>query len=414
MSAAGNASLFPLGNASNRFAQPPWRVAVWSVAYGCVTLVSVFGNLVVIWIIVAHKRMRTVTNSFLLNLAVADASVAALNTPVNLVYAAHGDWYFGDAYCKFHNFFPVASVFASIYSMTAIAVDRYMAIIHPLKPRFSATLTRVVIVCVWGAAVVMAFPLCFYSNTKAVPNRTLCYVDWPRGAIDTFMYHIIVAILVYLLPLVVMAITYSVVGITLWGGGMPGNSSDNYLEQLQAKRKVVKMMMVVVVTFALCWLPYHLFFIITGLYKSLNKRRFIQQVYLAVLWLAMSSSVYNPIIYCCLNSRFRAGFKRVFSWCPFITLSHLDELELKSARFQRNRQSSLFMLTRLDSSVDTHSSHSSRRKSSAASRHSSLSSQPRPSTRLSPNGCKHTPPLNTTPTSAALSQSDARARAATD
>ncbi|KAF5890541.1 neuromedin-K receptor-like, partial [Clarias magur] len=288
MSVAGNASLSPLGKSSNLFAQPPWRVAVWSVAYGCVTLVSVFGNLVVIWIILAHKRMRTVTNSFLLNLALADAAVAALNTPVNFVYAAHGDWYFGDAYCKFHNFFPVASV--------------YMAIIHPLKPRFSATLTRVVIVCVWGAAVVMAFPLCFYSNTRAAPNRTLCYVDWPHGAEDTFMYHIIVAVLVYLLPLVVMAITYSVVGITLWGGGVPGNSSDNHLEQLQAKRKVVKMMVVVVVTFAVCWLPYHLFFIITGVYKSLNKMRFIQQVYLAVLWLAMSSSVYNPIIYCCLNS----------------------------------------------------------------------------------------------------------------
>ncbi|KAB5546772.1 hypothetical protein PHYPO_G00075780 [Pangasianodon hypophthalmus] len=657
MSAAGNASLPPSVNFTNRFAQPPWRVALWSLAYSCVLVVAVFGNLVVIWIIVAHKRMRTVTNYFLLNLAVSDASMAALNTPVNFIYAAHGDWYFGDAYCKFHNFFPVAAVFASIYSMTAIAVDRYMAIIHPLKPRFSATLTRVVIVCVWGAAVALAFPLCFYSKTTPIPKRTLCYVAWPHRRSDAFMYHIIIAVLVYLLPLVVMAITYSMVGVTLWGGGMPGNSSDNYLEQLHAKRKVVKMMIVVVVTFALCWLPYHIYFIVTGLYSNISKWKSIQQVYLAVLWLAMSSTVqphhlllpeqqqsqtssahqsliaesnqvteqmrrgvsgalghhpwrvalwslayscvlvvvavfgnlvviwiivahkrmrtvtnyfllnlavsdasmaalntpvnfiyaahgdwyfgdayckfhnffpvaavfasiysmtaiavdivlwlmmsarcfpfilmalngnvlsdvtsclfryhiiiavlvyllplvvmaitysmvvkmmivvvvtfalcwlpyhiyfivtglysniskwksiqqvylavlwlamsstvYNPIIYCCLNSRFRAGFKRAFRWCPFITVSHLDELELKSARFQRNRQSSLFAVTRLESSIDAHSSHtshSSRRKSSAASRHSSLSSQSRLTTRLSLNGCQHTPAINTTPT----------------
>lgn len=111
-------------NYTSQFVQPPWRVALWSVAYSLVLAVAVFGNLIVIWIILAHKRMRTVTNYFLLNLAFSDASMAAFNTLINFVYAAHGEWYFGEAYCKFHNFFPVTSVFASIYSMTAIAVDR--------------------------------------------------------------------------------------------------------------------------------------------------------------------------------------------------------------------------------------------------------------------------------------------------
>lgn len=112
-------------NLTNQFVQPPWRVALWSVAYSSVLAVAVFGNLIVIWIILAHKRMRTVTNYFLLNLAFSDASMAAFNTLINFIYAAHGEWYFGEAYCKFHNFFPVTSVFASIYSMTAIAVDRW-------------------------------------------------------------------------------------------------------------------------------------------------------------------------------------------------------------------------------------------------------------------------------------------------
>lgn len=112
-------------NYTNPFVQPPWRVALWSVAYSFVLAVAVFGNLIVIWIILAHKRMRTVTNYFLLNLAFSDASMAAFNTLINFIYAAHGEWYFGEAYCKFHNFFPVTSVFASIYSMTAIAVDRW-------------------------------------------------------------------------------------------------------------------------------------------------------------------------------------------------------------------------------------------------------------------------------------------------
>lgn len=118
----------PLGNWSssggNQFVQPSWRIALWSLAYGAVVAVAVLGNLIVVWIIVAHKRMRTVTNSFLVNLAVADAAVAAFNTLVNFLYALHGDWYFGEPYCRFQNFFPITAVFASIYSMTAIAVDR--------------------------------------------------------------------------------------------------------------------------------------------------------------------------------------------------------------------------------------------------------------------------------------------------
>ncbi|KPP59308.1 hypothetical protein Z043_122783, partial [Scleropages formosus] len=224
------------GNSTHQFVQPPWRLALWSLAYGLVLAVALVGNLVVIWIIVAHRRMRTVTNYFLLNLAFSDAAMAAFNTLVNFVYAAHGEWYFGDSYCRFHNFFPVAAVFASIYSMSAISVDRYMAIIHPLKPRLSATATKVVILCIWILAVVLAFPLCYYSTTKKLSQRTLCFVAWPRRSSDSFTYHVIVTVLVYMLPLVVMAITYTIVGINLWGAEVPGDSSGNYHEQLRAKR----------------------------------------------------------------------------------------------------------------------------------------------------------------------------------
>ncbi|XP_024597592.1 neuromedin-K receptor [Neophocaena asiaeorientalis asiaeorientalis] len=336
-------------NLTNQFVQPSWRIALWSLAYGVVVAVAVFGNLIVIWIILAHKRMRTVTNYFLVNLAFSDASMAAFNTLVNFIYALHSEWYFGANYCRFQNFFPITAVFASIYSMTAIAVDRYMAIIDPLKPRLSATATKIVIGGIWILAFLLAFPQCLYSKTKVMPGRTLCYVQWPEGPKQRFTYHIIVIIMVYCFPLLIMGITYTIVGITLWGGEIPGDTCDKYHEQLKAKRKVVKMMIIVVVTFAICWLPYHIYFILTAIYQQLNRWKYIQQVYLASFWLAMSSTMYNPIIYCCLNKRFRAGFKRAFRWCPFIKVSSYDELELKTTRFHPTRQSSLYTVTRMES-----------------------------------------------------------------
>uniref|UniRef100_A0A803VSB5 Substance-P receptor n=1 Tax=Ficedula albicollis TaxID=59894 RepID=A0A803VSB5_FICAL len=317
----------PLASWANPFVQPPWQVALWAVAYALIVVVAVVGNAVVMWIILAHKRMRTVTNYLLVNLAFAEAAMAALNTVVNFSYAVHNEWYFGPAYCRFHNFFPIAAVFASIYSMTAIALDR----------------SAVLVGLIWLLALLLAFPQGYFSVTAELPGRLVCLVEWPE-------YHFSMTVLLYLLPLLVIGCAYAAVGRTLWASAIPGDSSDRYHEQVTAKRKVVKMMIIVVCTFALCWLPYHVYFTLQYLRPEWYLRRSIQQVYLAVMWLAMSSTMYNPIIYCCLNDRFRVGFKHAFRWCPWVSAGEYEGLELRSARFLHTH-SSVSKLSRMDTTT---------------------------------------------------------------
>ncbi|KAF4105731.1 substance-K receptor [Onychostoma macrolepis] len=326
---------------TNLFEQPDWQVALWAIAYSLIVIVSIIGNVTVIWIILAHKRMRTVTNYFIVNLAFSDASMATFNTVFNFVYALHNDWYFGLGYCKFQNFFPITAMFSSIYSMAAIAVDRYMAIIHPLKPRLSSTTTKVLIGVIWTVAFSLAFPQCYYASTKFYFPRTVCMVEWPDdyGGKHQLSYQIAVIILIYLLPLLVMLVTYSLVGRRLWGSEIPGEASNHYQNQMQAKRKVVKMMIVVVTTFAICWLPYHIYFILGSFNRDIYKQHYIQQVYLSIFWLAMSSTMYNPIIYCCLNQRFRSGFRKAFQWCPLVKISEEDNMELQHMRTFHMRRS---------------------------------------------------------------------------
>ncbi|NWZ30898.1 NK1R protein, partial [Asarcornis scutulata] len=337
---------------ANPFVQPLWQVALWAVAYALIVVVSVVGNVVVMWIILAHKRMRTVTNYFLVNLAFAEASMSAFNTVVNFTYAIHNEWYYGLLYCKFHNFFPIAAVFASIYSMTAIALDRYMAIIHPLQPRLSATATKVVIGVIWLLAFLLAFPQGYYSVMEKLPGRLVCLVAWPEHSTEVYgkTYHFCMTILIYFLPLLVIGCAYTVVSITLWASEIPGDSSDRYHEQVSAKRKVVKMMIIVVCTFAFCWLPYHIYFTLQYFNREWYLQKFIQQVYLAIMWLAMSSTMYNPIIYCCLNDRFRVGFKHAFRWCPFVSAGEYEGLEMKSARYLQT-QSSMYKVSRIETTV---------------------------------------------------------------
>ncbi|XP_076746763.1 tachykinin receptor 1a isoform X2 [Maylandia zebra] len=280
--------------------------------------------------------------------------MSAFNTVINFTYGMHNEWYFGLDYCRFHNFFPIAAVFASIYSMTAIALDRYMAIIHPLQQRMSSTETKVVVGVIWVLALLLAFPQYYYSNTAEVPGRVVCYIDWPEYTVFDFkkMYYVCVVILIYSFPLLLMGCAYLVVGLTLWASEIPGDSSDRYKEQLTAKRKVVKMMIVVVCTFAICWLPYHVYFLLHQFFPEMFEETYIQQVYLGIMWLAMSSTMYNPIIYCCLNDRFRAGFKQAFHCCPCVPQGSYEGLELKSTRYLQT-QTSVYKASRMETTVST-------------------------------------------------------------
>ena len=63
------------------------------------------------------------------------------------------------------------------------------------------------------------------------------------------------------------------------------------------------MMMVVVAIFGVCWLPQHVFFLLTNQHKEVTEYKYIQHIYLVIYWLAMSNSMYNPIIYCWMNQR---------------------------------------------------------------------------------------------------------------
>ncbi|TFK11733.1 transmembrane protein 68 [Platysternon megacephalum] len=314
------------------FTQPGWQIALWAITYSFIVTASIIGNVTVIWIIVAHKRMRTVTNYFIVNLALSDLLIAAFNTLFNFIYASHNVWYFGKEFCRFQNFFPITAMFVSIYSMTAIAADRYMAIIYPFKPKLSAVSTEVIIGIIWLVAFGLAFPQCFYAEIMIDNGMTKCIVAWPDdvGRKHQLTYHIIVIALIYLLPLIVMFVAYSIIGITLWSSTVPGDHTNRvyYHHQVTAKKKFVRTMVIVVITFAICWLPYHLYFILGSFREDIYQQKYIQQVYLAVFLLAMSSTMYNPIIYCCLNQRFRSGFRLAFQWCPCIKATEGDKLKL--------------------------------------------------------------------------------------
>lgn len=104
-------------------------------------------------------------------------------------------------------------------------------------------------------------------------------------------------------PMLVMVVCYTLMGRELWGSRSIGEHTERQLEAMKSKRKVVRMFIIIVSIFAVCWLPYHLFFVYAYHNNRVISADHVQTIYLAIYWLAMSNAMVNPIIYYWMNGR---------------------------------------------------------------------------------------------------------------
>ncbi|KAK4882878.1 hypothetical protein RN001_006197 [Aquatica leii] len=294
-----------------------WAQTAWTIVFTLMITVAIGGNCIVMWIVIAHRRMRTVTNYFLMNLSTADLLLSTLNCFFNFIYMLQGHWQFGSWYCTINNFIAYVTVAASVFTLTGISCDRYLAIVHPLHPRMSKTSSLVIIIFIWITSMVSAFPCLLYSTTITYryknKSRTACILVWPDGqptdsSMD-FAYQVVFLVLTYVVPMVLMICCYTAMGKVLWGSHSIGEMTQRQLDSIKSKRKVVRMFILVVLIFALCWLPYHGYFIYTHYDRQVLYSKYVQHVYLGFYWFAMANAMVNPLIYYWMNARFRQYFR---------------------------------------------------------------------------------------------------------
>ncbi|PNF38360.1 hypothetical protein B7P43_G08973, partial [Cryptotermes secundus] len=189
---------------------------------------------------------------------------------------------------------------------------RYMAIVRPLQHSLSKRRARLALVVIWLASGLLAVPCLLYSTTMTrryanEQTRILCYMQWPDGRYPTsmteYMYNLVFLGLTYLVPVIAMAVCYTLMGRELWGSRSIGELTQRQVDSIKSKRKVVRMFVIVVSIFAFCWLPYHGYFIYAYHNNSIVASSYVQHMYLAFYWLAMSNAMVNPLIYYWMNNR---------------------------------------------------------------------------------------------------------------
>ncbi|XP_029463155.1 probable G-protein coupled receptor 83 [Rhinatrema bivittatum] len=291
--------------------------ALLIVAYSVIILVSLFGNVLVCHVVMKNKRMHSATSLFIVNLAVADIMITLLNTPFTLVRFVSSTWVFGKLMCHVSRFVQYCSVHVSVLTLTAIALDRHQVIMHPLKPRMSTFRGIICIGIIWVLASCFSLPHAIYQKLGEfyIGNtvRMVCLVSFPHPP-DLFWKYLDLAtfVLLYVLPLFVISITYTTVAKKLWMRNAIGDvTMEQYYAHRRKKKMTLKMLMLVVVVFAVCWFPLNCYVVL----MSSRAIGINNALYFAFHWFAMSSTCYNPFIYCWLNESFRSELKALLCVC---------------------------------------------------------------------------------------------------
>ncbi|NXJ26167.1 GPR83 protein, partial [Dicrurus megarhynchus] len=292
--------------------------ALLIAAYSFIIVFSLFGNVLVCHVVIKTKRVHSATSLFIVNLAVADIMITLLNTPFTLARFVNSTWIFGKGMCHVSRFAQYCSLHVSALTLTAIAVDRHQVIMHPLKPRISTGKGVICISVIWIMATCFSLPHAIYQKlftfeySEAV-TRCLCLPDFPEPADLFWKYlHLTTFILLYVLPLLIISAAYVTVAKKLWLRNVIGDvTTEQYFVLRKKNKKTIKMLMLVVILFAVCWFPLNCYVVLLSS-QAIHTNN---ALYFAFHWFAMSSTCYNPFIYCWLNDSFRSELKALLNMC---------------------------------------------------------------------------------------------------
>ncbi|KAE8748892.1 RYamide Receptor 1 [Frankliniella occidentalis] len=289
----------------------PTGDVVVTVMYSSVFVVALVGNGLVMYCVVSSPRMRTATNYMLLNLAVGDMLMTLLCVPFTFVSTLLLQfWPFGAELCHTVSFSQAVSVLVSAYTLVVISVDRYLAVMRPLRPRLSRRDAMWSMGAVWAGALATALPIPYWSRLgqpepwHRACGRWVCQEVWPSPESRQY-YSLVLMSLQYLAPSCVLLFTYARIAVVIWVKRTPGEAENARDRRFaRAKRKMIKMMVVVVAGYTICWLP-----VAWDTDTGLGEWKGLPPLWFCTHWLAMSHSCLNPLIYYWMNVRFRACYR---------------------------------------------------------------------------------------------------------
>lgn len=287
----------------------PVVYVVTQVLYALVCVVGLLGNTLVIYVVLRYSKMQTVTNMYIVNLAIADECFL-IGIPFLIITMSLRSWPFGRFMCKAYMISTGINQFTSSIFLCIMSADRYIAVCHPIAaPRLRTPLvSRVVSGAAWTASALVMTPIFMY--TTVIHNESglsSCNIVWPerefsKGQTSFTLYSFALG---FAAPLTLIFVFYCLVIRKLKTVG-PKNKSK---EKKRSHRKVTKLVLTVIAVYVLCWLPYWAFQVAL-IYSPPSEcaSRITVTVFLVAACFSYSNSAMNPILYAFLSDNFKKSF----------------------------------------------------------------------------------------------------------
>ncbi|KAM9319874.1 motilin receptor [Gastrophryne carolinensis] len=288
-----------------------------TVACLVIMVVGLAGNTITILIINQYKEMKTTTNFYLSSMAVSDI-IILLFLPFDLYHLWRSrPWIFGWFLCKCMGLISEGCTYSTILHITALSIERYFAICFPLKAKVFITKRRVkiVIMFLWLIAFVSAAPLYNLFDLRPVYDYSGSFnVSWEcgytNGTKPALKIMMCVTTVYFFYPMLCLTVLYGFIGKKLWKNK---NSirGPNAAKREKTHRQTVKILVVVVLAFVICWLPFHigrLIFVFTEDFKMMEVSQYVNIVAMPLFYLSASI---NPILYNLISKKYRTAAYRL-------------------------------------------------------------------------------------------------------
>ncbi|XP_005102825.1 cardioacceleratory peptide receptor-like [Aplysia californica] len=291
----------------------------------------VLGNSLVIVAIGVTKSRKSRMHLFILNLAIADLSAGLISVLTDIVWKNTIDWRAGQVGCKIVRYSQGVVTYASTYALVALSFDRLNAIARPLSFSGDKRRVRVLLSLAWGFALLFSVPMLIINELKFVNGKWQCWIEFPQPWIWK-LYLTSIAVVLFFIPAIIIAVCYIIIVVIIWhktglhgpmsaektttqyikNGGQvyvaannarfreSGTSSRGVIPR--AKIKTIKMTLVIVLVFIICWSPYFVFDLLS-VYGYIEHTQDTVGTATFIQSLAPLNSAANPIIYAAFNTK---------------------------------------------------------------------------------------------------------------
>ncbi|XP_014472059.1 PREDICTED: neuromedin-U receptor 2-like isoform X2 [Dinoponera quadriceps] len=311
---------------------PLYIVLPITVIYVVIFFTGVIGNISTCVVIARNKSMHTATNYYLFSLAVSDLLLLVSGLPSEMYYIwLPFPYIFGEAFCIIQSFAAETSANATVLTITAFTVERYVAICHPFISHTMSKLSRAVkfVVVIWLLALCLAVPQAIQfgiiydtNNGTNIPDTARCSTRW---TLIEYAFEIS-TILFFVLPMTIITVLYVLIAIKLRRSRLltatvkrkhvPGglNHFDSR-GKTAAQRNVIRMLIAVVVAFFICWAPFHAQRLLAVYAQNNNEppEDALVTVYTTITYVSgvlyYLSTTVNPLLYNIMSNKFREAFK---------------------------------------------------------------------------------------------------------